>query len=87
MAKKVKFNELSMVELKTKIRDFENDMVLLRMKKNQKTLKDFTEIPKLRKNIARAKTFLNIKKKVDPPMAGKSARHGTPSALGGRENA
>ena len=63
MAKKIKFSELSEIELKTRIRDFDRDMVILRMKQNQKTLKDATEITRLRKNIARAKTFLNEKKR------------------------
>ena len=63
MAKKAKFNELSPSELKVKIRDFEKNLVVAKMKASQKTLKNTSEISGLRKNIARAKTFLNAKKR------------------------
>ncbi|MFH1422984.1 MAG: 50S ribosomal protein L29 [Planctomycetota bacterium] len=64
MAKKVKFNELSAEELAGKIKEMEKKIVTLRMKKNQRALKDTTEIPKVKKDIARAKTFLNMKRTV-----------------------
>ncbi len=58
MAKKSKLKELSPGELKVKIRDFEKDLVLLRMKRKQRALKNTSEISKLKKEIARAKTYL-----------------------------
>lgn len=63
MAKKAKFNELSPSELKVKIRDFEKNLVVAKMKTSQKTLKNTSGISELRKNIARAKTFLNARKR------------------------
>ncbi|MFH1352860.1 MAG: 50S ribosomal protein L29 [bacterium] len=61
MAKKSKLKELSPGELKVKIRDFEKNLVVLRMKKKQRALKNTSEISKLKKDIARARTFLNVK--------------------------
>ncbi len=63
MAKKIKFNELSSSELKVKMRDFEKNLIMARMKTSQRTLKNTSEISVLRKNIARAKTFLNARKR------------------------
>ncbi len=63
MAKKVNFSELSVDELKVKIRDLSKDLVLSRMKVNQRVLKDTSTISRIRKDIARAKTFLRLKKK------------------------
>jgi len=61
MAKKSKLKELSPGELKVKIRDFEKNLIMLRMKKKQRALKNTSEISKLRKEIARARTYLNVK--------------------------
>ncbi|MFH1957132.1 MAG: 50S ribosomal protein L29 [bacterium] len=58
MAKKSKLKELSPGELKVKIRDFEKNLVVLRMKKKQRALKNTSEISKLKKDIARARTYL-----------------------------
>jgi len=63
MAKKIKFAELSMAELEDKLRDYGKELVLLRMKKKQRALKDISQINKVKKNIARAATYLTAKKR------------------------
>ncbi|MBU3955740.1 50S ribosomal protein L29 [bacterium] len=62
MAKKIKFAEFSASELENKLRDYRKELVIMRMKKKQRALKNISEIGKVKKNIARAATFLNVKK-------------------------
>ena len=63
MAKRAKFDEMSADELRVKIKDLSKDLVIARMKVNQKVLKDTSSIRKIRRDIARARTFLNNKKR------------------------
>ncbi|MCD6423408.1 MAG: 50S ribosomal protein L29 [Elusimicrobia bacterium] len=63
MAKKVNFNDFSNEELNMKLKDFEKQLIILRMQKNQRMLKDTSQIRKIRKDIARIKTVLNVRKK------------------------
>ncbi len=63
MAKKIKFAELQVSELEDKLRDYGKELVLLRMKKKQRALKDISQISKVKKNIARAATYLTARRK------------------------
>ncbi|MCD6412537.1 MAG: 50S ribosomal protein L29 [Elusimicrobia bacterium] len=54
---------MSADELRVKIKDLSKDLVIARMKVNQKVLKDTSSIRKIRRDIARARTFLNNKKR------------------------
>ena len=65
MAKKNKFNELSVGELKTKLMEMDKELVVLMMKKKQRALKDYSVRYKIKKDMARAHTFLNAKKVKD----------------------
>ncbi|MBA3053235.1 50S ribosomal protein L29 [bacterium] len=62
MAKKIKFAELSVSELEDKLRDYGKELVLMRMKKKQRALKDISQIGKVKKNIARVSTYLTAQK-------------------------
>jgi len=62
MAKKVNFNDFSNEELNMKLRDLEKQLIVLRMQKNQRMLKDISQIKKAKRDIARIKTILNARK-------------------------
>jgi len=65
--------------LEDKFRDFGKELVLLRMKKKQRALKDISQIDKVKKNIARVSTYLTAQKK--------KARSIAPAAASGGKNA
>ncbi|PKN00359.1 MAG: 50S ribosomal protein L29 [Elusimicrobia bacterium HGW-Elusimicrobia-2] len=73
MAKKIKFAELSVSELEDKLRDYGKEIVLLRMKKKQRALKDISQIDKVKKNIARVSTYLTAQKTAASRSGGQNA--------------
>lgn len=73
MAKKIKFAELSRSELEEKLRDYGKELVLLRMKKTQRALKDISQISKVKKNIARVATYLTAQKSKASLRGGQNA--------------
>jgi len=87
MAKKIKFAELQVSELEDKLRDYGKELVLLRMKKKQRALKDISQISKVKKNIARAATYLTAKKLEVRRSMSAVAESAPRRTDGGRKNA
>jgi large subunit ribosomal protein L29 len=69
MAKKKDLKELSVAELEKDIRDTEDKLVSLRLRKQTGQVEKPHQLKELRKHIARLKTNLNQKKQVEKTAA------------------
>ena len=65
MAKKKDLKELSTVELEKEIRDNEDQLVSLRLRKQTGQVEKPHQLKELRRQIARLKTILNQKKQAE----------------------
>lgn len=69
MAKKTDLKELSIAELEKNIRDTEDELVGLRLRKQTGQVEKPHQLKELRKQVARLKTYLNQKKRVEETAA------------------
>ena len=69
MAKKKDLKELSIAELEKGIRDNQDQLVSLRLRKQTGQVENPQQLKELRRQIARLKTILNQKKQVEDAAA------------------
>lgn len=69
MAKKKDLNELSNAELEKEIRDNEDKLVALRLRKQTGQVEKPHQLKELRRQVARLKTILNQKKQAEDVAA------------------
>lgn len=69
MAKQKDLKELSVAELEKKIRETQDELVGLRLRKQTGQVEKPHQLKELRKQVARLKTFLNQKKRVEETAA------------------
>lgn len=69
MAKKTELNELSVAELEKKIRETQDELVHLRLRKQTGQVEHPHQLKALRKQIARLNTFLNQKQQAEATAA------------------
>ena len=69
MAKKKELKELSVSELEKSVRDAEDELVALRLRKQTGQVEKPHQLKELRRQIARAKTYLREKKQQEEAAA------------------